>query len=244
MIVETIARFAQMEVSVLRDLWDSLIATVREYGPAAWPLALIAAMLILRDIGGRAGARRRRRDSKLLIEEMGPEILATVVRLGANGYRLRYDTSRRPVVMLIADFKDVSLHATVRSHNLREAILLAMGEIEAQYIIHSRAFDHSWKRPDESKRPRQDEQPRRQERAKARADSASGSDKKSNGWTAGWSDKAEWWTVLGIPKNASVKEVQKAHRLLAKKMHPDLGGSTSAMSRINAARDEALAHLR
>ena len=53
-----------------------------------------------------------------------------------------------------------------------------------------------------------------------------------------------WWSVLGLGDNASVEEIQRAHRLLAMAAHPDRGGSEAAMQRINVARDKGLAARR
>jgi hypothetical protein len=49
--------------------------------------------------------------------------------------------------------------------------------------------------------------------------------------------------VLGLPPNASIDDVDAARRTLAKRAHPDVGGSVDAMQRINAAADEALRRL-
>lgn len=51
----------------------------------------------------------------------------------------------------------------------------------------------------------------------------------------------DWWTVLGVPENATIEAIKQAHRLAAQAAHPDLGGSADQMSRINTARDRALA---
>lgn len=50
----------------------------------------------------------------------------------------------------------------------------------------------------------------------------------------------QWFQVLGVPANASAAEISGAHRALAMKHHPDRGGSSEAMARINAARDAGL----
>lgn len=49
--------------------------------------------------------------------------------------------------------------------------------------------------------------------------------------------------MLGLPPTATVEEVDAARRTLAKRAHPDIGGSVDAMQRINAAADEALRRL-
>ena len=50
-------------------------------------------------------------------------------------------------------------------------------------------------------------------------------------------------TVLGLPPSATAEDVDAARRALAKRAHPDIGGSVAAMQRINAAADEALRRL-
>ncbi len=47
----------------------------------------------------------------------------------------------------------------------------------------------------------------------------------------------QWHQVLGIASGASNAEIDAAYRQLAKSAHPDRGGSETAMSRLNAARD-------
>jgi hypothetical protein len=49
--------------------------------------------------------------------------------------------------------------------------------------------------------------------------------------------------VLGVSERATRLEIEDAYRRLAMQCHPDRGGSHSAMSRINAARDSMLAAL-
>jgi hypothetical protein len=46
--------------------------------------------------------------------------------------------------------------------------------------------------------------------------------------------------VLGISADASKDEIARAYRRLAAKYHPDRGGATESMQRINAARDALL----
>lgn len=48
------------------------------------------------------------------------------------------------------------------------------------------------------------------------------------------------WDVLGVAQGSDEATVAKAYRALAKKLHPDHGGSVEAMAKLNAARDEAL----
>lgn len=50
----------------------------------------------------------------------------------------------------------------------------------------------------------------------------------------------QWWQVLGVSQRASEAEVTAAYRKHARQAHPDTGGSTAAMARINAARDQAI----
>lgn len=51
------------------------------------------------------------------------------------------------------------------------------------------------------------------------------------------------WEILGVPERASRETIETAYRALAKKRHPDSGGSQAAMSELNRARDEALKEL-
>lgn len=51
------------------------------------------------------------------------------------------------------------------------------------------------------------------------------------------------WEVLGLAPGASPAEIQAARRRLAKRAHPDAGGSATAMQAVNAAADAALAEL-
>lgn len=50
---------------------------------------------------------------------------------------------------------------------------------------------------------------------------------------------SDWWIVLGVPQEATDAQIDDAYRQLARKSHPDAGGSHSEMARINAARDAA-----
>lgn len=47
-----------------------------------------------------------------------------------------------------------------------------------------------------------------------------------------------WWRVFGLDENEDAIVVQAKYRSLAKKLHPDNGGSTSAMAELNKAWDE------
>lgn len=51
------------------------------------------------------------------------------------------------------------------------------------------------------------------------------------------------WAVLGLRRGASLSDVKEAYARLARKHHPDRGGSTSLMASINNARDEAIKEL-
>lgn len=53
----------------------------------------------------------------------------------------------------------------------------------------------------------------------------------------------QWFQVLGVGAAATRAEIESAHGRLAMKHHPDRGGDTSTMARINTARDEGLAQL-
>lgn len=48
-----------------------------------------------------------------------------------------------------------------------------------------------------------------------------------------------WCRVLGLTLAATRAEAERAYRTLAKKAHPDLGGSTEAMQELNVAIAEA-----
>lgn len=48
------------------------------------------------------------------------------------------------------------------------------------------------------------------------------------------------WKTLGLGAGASADAIDAAYRNLARKAHPDAGGSDDAMARLNVARDEAL----
>ncbi len=51
----------------------------------------------------------------------------------------------------------------------------------------------------------------------------------------------QWWQVLKVKPDASPGEIGTAYRNQARAAHPDTGGSTAAMARLNAARDQGLA---
>lgn len=48
------------------------------------------------------------------------------------------------------------------------------------------------------------------------------------------------WQVLGVSSHATREEIEEAYRRLASQHHPDKGGDTQQMARINAARDALL----
>lgn len=50
---------------------------------------------------------------------------------------------------------------------------------------------------------------------------------------------SHWSDVLGVPPTATAEQIELAYRQAARKAHPDAGGSTEAMARLNAARDRA-----
>lgn len=50
----------------------------------------------------------------------------------------------------------------------------------------------------------------------------------------------EWFEVLGVPPNATTDEIKKARNALARKAHPDMGGSSEEMAAINRAFDEGM----
>lgn len=51
------------------------------------------------------------------------------------------------------------------------------------------------------------------------------------------------WEVLGLAETATQHQVQSAFRSLARRAHPDAGGSTADMATLNSARDEALRRI-
>lgn len=58
--------------------------------------------------------------------------------------------------------------------------------------------------------------------------------------------KRPWWEVLGVPQTAlaafDVTMLDARYRDLARKAHPDAGGSAEAMTELNQARDEMRQH--
>lgn len=55
--------------------------------------------------------------------------------------------------------------------------------------------------------------------------------------------EAEWWVTLDLHPNANAEEIRAAHRELARRHHPDVGGNADLMVKINRARDVGLARL-
>jgi preprotein translocase subunit Sec63 len=49
--------------------------------------------------------------------------------------------------------------------------------------------------------------------------------------------------ILGLGAGASADDIRAAHRRLIAQVHPDAGGSAALATRVNAARDTALAAL-
>lgn len=50
----------------------------------------------------------------------------------------------------------------------------------------------------------------------------------------------QWFQVLGVSAGASLGQIEDAYRALVWKHHPDRGGDTDTMARINRARDEGM----
>lgn len=51
----------------------------------------------------------------------------------------------------------------------------------------------------------------------------------------GQSSGISWWTVLGVPVNASFEQVREAYKLLVRKHHPDAGGDSELFRRVQEA---------
>ncbi len=52
--------------------------------------------------------------------------------------------------------------------------------------------------------------------------------------------KAHWSTVLGVPIDASIEQIDAAYQRGARECHPDVDGSDAAMAELNTARDRAI----
>lgn len=53
----------------------------------------------------------------------------------------------------------------------------------------------------------------------------------------------QWWQVLGLTSKATLAEIDDAYRVLALRHHPDRGGNTGEMARINRARDDGYRYV-
>jgi DnaJ domain len=53
--------------------------------------------------------------------------------------------------------------------------------------------------------------------------------------TPGQSSGIQWWSVLGVPINASADQVKDAYRILVAKHHPDKGGDVEMFHRVQEA---------
>lgn len=51
---------------------------------------------------------------------------------------------------------------------------------------------------------------------------------------------ADWWTVLGVSREATTEQIDTAFKALARKHHPDVGGDHAQMAKITEARRLAL----
>jgi hypothetical protein len=50
---------------------------------------------------------------------------------------------------------------------------------------------------------------------------------------------SKWWDVLGVQQSAPIEVIEASYRALAKKAHPDAGGTAEAWSELDAAIGEA-----
>jgi hypothetical protein len=60
---------------------------------------------------------------------------------------------------------------------------------------------------------------------------------RGRGGAAGAMSRKEALEVLGLAEGASAADINRAHRALMKKFHPDHGGSTALAARVNQAKD-------
>lgn len=51
------------------------------------------------------------------------------------------------------------------------------------------------------------------------------------------SPKPDYYKILGVAPDASAKDIKAAYRALAKKLHPDVGGSAEQLAAVNEAAD-------
>ena len=51
--------------------------------------------------------------------------------------------------------------------------------------------------------------------------------------------RSPWWKVLGVDRAASIDEIGKAYRNLARTAHPNAGGQRAEWDRLSAAYDSA-----
>lgn len=54
----------------------------------------------------------------------------------------------------------------------------------------------------------------------------------------------DWWEVLECRRDAGREVIEAQFKARAKSAHPDAGGSSEAMARLNVARDQAIAELK
>lgn len=52
-------------------------------------------------------------------------------------------------------------------------------------------------------------------------------------------DENPWWVVLGVERADHLADIEASYRRLSKRAHPDLGGTTADMQRLNVAWAEA-----
>ena len=52
-------------------------------------------------------------------------------------------------------------------------------------------------------------------------------------------DGESWWSILGCTAQATADEIDAADKRRVREVHPDIGGSAEAMTKVNLARDQA-----